>query len=97
MTITAKYPGKCGKCGARIPKGARIEWHGRGRGVTCASCAGLDGGDGAELQDGPRLDTDGTPIALVRPYPGARRSEWRRGYEATGHRCEDAPCCGCCS
>ena len=43
-----------------------------------------------------KRDTDGTPLALVYPYPGARRREWRRGYENTGHRCEDAPCCGCC-
>ncbi len=36
-----------------------------------------------------RRDTDGTPLAMT-------RNGWRRGYEATGHRCIDAPCCGCC-
>jgi hypothetical protein len=25
------------------------------------------------------------------------RYGWRAGYEHTGRRCEDAPCCGCCS
>lgn len=97
MMITAKYRGTCRDCGRRIAKGETIDWHGRGRGVSCADCAGIDREQvDPDLPAGMKRDTDGTPMALVRPYPGARRREWRRGYEHTGIRCEDAPCCGCC-
>lgn len=64
-------------------------------GGTCRTCskpfaAGEQinyGGKGAVTHK------DCTPVAAVRV---GRRTEIYQGYSATGRRCEDAPCCGCC-
>jgi hypothetical protein len=98
--ITARYPATCADCGASLPKGSRIRYYGRGK-VYGLECHDRDGSsssddDGAEYSErlsrerGRRVDSDGTPLAMT-------RYGWRRGYEATGIRCMDAPCCGCCS
>jgi hypothetical protein len=78
--------------------------------IACASADGLTeqrwygaptSGRFVEVLAGRRIgrkaaptDIDGTPIAYV--SVGGGRRAWRRGYSATGHRCIDAPCCGCC-
>ena len=60
---------------------------------NCRSCDGtgshLVGDVAANPNRHPKLDTDGTPLAWT-------RHGWRRGVAHTGHRCIDAPCCGCC-
>lgn len=45
---------------------------------------------------GPGAVTHGScrPLAAVRGYRG--RVTVRGGVDATGRRCIDAPCCGCC-
>jgi hypothetical protein len=35
--ITAKYDGKCRKCGKALPKGSTVLWE-KGRGVFCTGC-----------------------------------------------------------
>jgi hypothetical protein len=103
-----RYPGQCSAGGERLDAGARAFYDPSDRSVTCtnlehAKLAGLTkdvwkGAPGSgqwvetlsEIRIHPGLkDTDGTPLA--RTSHGLRR-----GYEHTGHRCEDAPCCGCC-
>ncbi len=37
MTITAKYPGRCTKCGGHIPVGEQIEWI-KGTGASHVKC-----------------------------------------------------------
>ena len=37
MSITAKYPGKCTKCGGHIAAGEKIDWD-RGRGASHCNC-----------------------------------------------------------
>ena len=57
----------------------------------CADCRGIIA-KGASINYGGRnavTHEDCTPFA-------ATRYGVRRGYEATGSRCIDAPCCGCC-
>lgn len=58
---------------------------------------------GADIKPGDEINYGGRnavscvtcrPLASVRGYRG--RPTVRGGYEATGARCEDAPCCGCC-
>ena len=69
--ITARYPGRCGECGATFDRGMLINYGGRGA-VSHATCR---------------------PLARVSTRYGTRVYA---GYENTGRRCEDAPCCGCC-
>ncbi len=97
-TIRLRYPARCADCGAELPQGAKAKYYGPRRvyGIGCHANGNGEADDDG-LPAGMRRDTDGTPMALVYPYQGARRPEWRRGYSATGIRCEDAPCCGCCS
>lgn len=62
---------------------------------TCGSC-------GEPIEVGSTINYGGRgavahvncqPVARVRVGRGTRVY---RGYSATGRRCEDAPCCGCC-
>lgn len=39
MTISAKYPGVCNKCGGAISPGQQIEWA-KGAGATHSACGG---------------------------------------------------------
>ena len=40
-TITLKYAGKCKDCGARLPKGSKAKWYGKGI-VYGLDCHGSD-------------------------------------------------------
>lgn len=100
-TMQSKFPGTCRECNARVPRGATIVYHGRGAGITCQSCAeGADDGEpvcedtGAGLESGT-LASDRqlarAGITCVRTSSGWSGTRNSRG------RCEDAPCCGCCT
>lgn len=62
---------------------------------TCRACGGpIAPGD--TINHGGRGATthvDCKPVARVTTRYGSRVYH---GYEHTGRRCEDAPCCGCC-
>jgi len=101
-TITLKYEAVCADCGAKLPVGATARWYGRGRiyGVGCHEKPE----DTAKAPRRARRDLtayergDRTPGAIASHYD-------RRGVYSVdgtfmgtwGRRCEDAPCCGCCS
>ena len=100
-TIIAKYPGKCAACGESIKRGETINFFGRGHAehVTCTQGrdedaeeygederAGLEPGT---LASDRRLARNG--LSVVRLSSGHVMTQNSRG------RCEDAPCCGCCS
>lgn len=66
------------------------------RSDTCRECSG-------SIAAGERINYGG-PGAVThehcRPLASVRTRYGRRVYggaSATGSRCEDAPCCGCCS
>lgn len=42
IEMNLKYPGKCCECAARLPKGTRAVWHGKGK-VYCLTC--INGGE----------------------------------------------------
>lgn len=96
-TMHSKFPGVCRECNARVPRGATITYHGRGAGITCAACSGVPVGDedeAAGLESGTlasdrRLARAG--VSCVRTSSGWSGTRNSRG------RCEDAPCCGCCT
>lgn len=100
-TMTAKYPGVCKRTGQRINVGDTINYYGRGH----AELVDSDDQDSASNDD---QDQDGA----WPPSQATLRSDRRLARQglsvirfSSGHvmtqnsrgRCEDAPCCGCCS
>lgn len=96
-TMTAKYPGTCAACGEPIRRGDSINFFGRGHAehAECASEALSDEEDeraGLEpgtLANDRRLAKRG--LTVIRFASGEVQTQNSRG------RCEDAPCCGCCT
>lgn len=94
----AKYPGKCGECGGKIAAGSQMDYdrHApRGLKAFHADCNDTD--PNPDTANRPRRGEDGALYFAGDARPVAMtRNGWRHGYEHTGRRCEDAPCCGCC-
>ena len=94
MTIKARFRSACGSCGKPINAGESCEWV-RGsaaRHVDCHAAQNADDADGASLA---RVRPSGN-----RPRYGSRYTRFSSGAEVFTNargRCEDAPCCGCCS
>lgn len=106
-TMTAKYPGICKRTGRKIHPGDTIKFHGRGNVELVAHCDDGEPGDimigvedererecgfppsQATLANDRRLAQQG--LSVFRFASGAVMTQNSRG------RCEDAPCCGCCS
>lgn len=100
--MALRYAGTC-TGGERLAAGARAFYDPADRSVTCsnldhAEAAGLTsekwigsptGGSYQRVLTDGRRDIDGAKVVNT-------RYGRRRGYEWTGSRCEDAPCCGCC-
>ena len=83
MTITARFDSVCPTCGAGIEAGTRVEWT-RGVKATHETCAPATAATRA--RQGKRHGSRYTRFSS-----GAEHFTNRAG------RCEDAPCCGCCS
>jgi hypothetical protein len=96
--MTAKYPGVCKRTGQPIRVGDTINYYGRGH----AELANVDGEDSepacedeaagfepGTMANDRRLARRG--LSVARFSSGAVMTQNSRG------RCEDAPCCGCCS
>lgn len=89
MTITAKFPSTCTACAGRILKGQTIEWVKGQKTARHTSCA--DGGGVAIVGGAATTARAGRWSRYTRFAGGAEVFMNERG------RCEDAPCCGCCS
>lgn len=93
LTIKAKFPGVCRNCKARISKGSTIAYYGRGAGISCAACVSDTG-----LEPGTLVDTFASDRALARSGLTVVRFPSGDSYTRNSlGRCEDAPCCGCCT
>lgn len=99
--ISLKYPAKCRDCGADLEVGAKARYYGRGRvyGVECHSPV-LDGVTGYRFANGSRVkprhfENAGHEASYYDPHGAYSPDGTYLG--STGPRCEDAPCCGCCS
>lgn len=86
MTLKAKYPGTCAGCNKAIVPGQKINWQ-CGRKPSHVDC------ELARLQAAatPAPKWEGGRILVTEFSSGATVYRNARG------RCEDAPCCGCCS
>jgi hypothetical protein len=83
-TITARFAGACRRCGGEIAVGDTIRFGGRGLTYHLAADCGttlIDVGYGPPR----RVSTAYFPSTGETIYRNARG------------RCEDAPCCGCCT
>ena len=80
--ITAKYESTCRDCGGLILPGMTINYHRQARrGNKTAHASCKDATAGAQ----------GPSVVVTRFSSGAEI------YRNSAGRCEDAPCCGCCS
>jgi hypothetical protein len=91
MTITARFDSTCTQCSKPVYKGQSVEWTRGARGVYHTDCtaAATDRPSTAEPSRNPRRR--GARSHYTRFAGGAEVFTNARG------RCEDAPCCGCCS
>jgi hypothetical protein len=104
-TMTAKFPGYCASTGARIMPGDTIDYHGRGRSILRAR-ASTDSSAGASARDvdapdiresDVQLEPAGAYARLRAPVSDHIVIGGQSYYRNTRGRCEDAPCCGCCT
>jgi hypothetical protein len=88
--MTNRYKGRCSECGAYVParRGKCFKPAGARRySVLCASCA-------AE----PASPPPGRPdLVSERCHVAYFPSTGQYLYQNKAGRCEDAPCCGCCT
>jgi hypothetical protein len=92
--MNSKYAGKCGECGQRFPAGTLIDYDRnapKGLKAFHADCNDASAGT-AEAPYGEFGSTEWNN----RPTHEIRTSEGTY-YQRAGGRCEDAPCCGCCT
>jgi hypothetical protein len=90
MTITARFPSTCTACKKRINAGESIEWT---RGVKTVQHTDCSSTSTATLGSTHR------PSRFPSRYGSnyARFSSGAETFTNKAGRCEDAPCCGCCS
>jgi hypothetical protein len=104
--MIARFPGTCGACGEAIAKGDPINFYGKGH-AEHADCE--DPGNPAHLHPDD-YDESGTEEGFPpsRAELASDRRAARNGLtvirtsggtftQNSRGRCEDAPCCGCCT
>jgi hypothetical protein len=107
--MNLRYPGTCKVCGDSIPKGESAYWDAAEKTVTChkIDCCDADGLVTHKALTGPwdkRTDLrERTEKRIGSAAPSPTRiitTVFNSGAVVTQNargRCEDAPCCGCCS
>jgi hypothetical protein len=86
-TMQARYPGYCTRTGARILPGDLIDYHGKGRSILRARA----GASARPDLDAPDIRPTDVGVSDHIVIGGQSYYRNRNG------RCEDAPCCGCCT
>ena len=84
-TMTARFPGTCARTGAPIAPGDTIDYHGKGRSILRARASTRD-------LDAPEIRESDLQLAVDHLVIGGQSY-----YRNRRGRCEDAPCCGCCT
>lgn len=89
--MTARYAGRCIGCGGEILPGMTIRHEGRKRSfhAEAADC-GIDDYSNINPVTGDRMSNSAS-VVVTEFSSGARVTRNSNG------RCEDAPCCGCCT
>ena len=86
-TMPAKFSGTCSRTGRRIQRGQMIVYDTVKR---TASLLNFDGFEGRENAAGDYIRPD--YVSHVIDFGSGRQY-----YRNKAGRCEDAPCCGCCT
>lgn len=88
--MSNRYPGRCAQCDIMVPARAGTLSKGAGRTwlVYCPDCAAGAESPGAEAARISRGNATS--------YGVVTSTGWV-GYRNRAGRCEDAPCCGCCT
>lgn len=100
-TMTAKYPGTCKRTGQPIHVGDTINYFGRGHAELVSADNESYDPDVDEYREGgfpPSRDELASDRRLAKR--GLSVIRFSSGHVMTQNakgRCEDAPCCGCCS
>ncbi len=71
--ITTKYPGKCGKCGASIPAGERVEWDSKTKQIAHGECPG--GNSKSVTAQAPRRPAAEIQYEPIPVMPGSEEQE----------------------
>lgn len=91
--IENRYPGKCSWCGTQVGPGVGLAIKVRGRWVIYCRAKGHV----------PHVREDGSEGPMLRAFPAPRvvaftfAESGETVYRNAKGRCEDAPCCGCCT
>jgi hypothetical protein len=94
--MESRYAGKCRACGARFAAGTLIEYDragARGRKAQHVDCEAPENGRDDAIKGWGEFGSsewDNRPTVEIRTASGTF-------YQRAGGRCEDAPCCGCCT
>ena len=109
-TITLKYDGECRDCGATLLAGARARYYGRGRvyGTECHE----QKPQRQTAEQRSRAELHSSTLSWQGHGNQHAAAQYMSALDPTGFynaagecigrtnpagRCEDAPCCGCCS
>lgn len=103
-TMLSKYPGTCRACGESINRGEQIAWS-KATGAMHLECFHGEQDDAQEYGDDesedswpPSRATLESDRRVARQGLSVIRFSSGRVMTQNSHgRCEDAPCCGCCS
>jgi hypothetical protein len=103
-TMQAKYPGRCSRTGQRIQRGQTIIYNTETRTATLPAETGGKREQWNE-EDYPSLGLTESLEGFPRRINGSadyvshvfQFGDGREYYRNKNGRCEDAPCCGCCT
>lgn len=97
--ITLRYPAKCRDCGAQLKKGTRARWYGKGKvyGNTCHELTGSHKTGGLYPRRTSNHESPGMTASRYDPTGFYTAGGTLLGRTNANGRCEDAPCCGCCT
>ena len=94
--MESRYAGTCRTCGVRFAAGTMIEYDrtgARGRKAQHIDCDAPSNGAGEAIGsygEYGSTEWNNRPTHEIRTSGGTF-------YQRAGGRCEDAPCCGCCT
>jgi len=103
--MNLRYAGTCKVCGVAVPAGTNAFWDAGARTVTCYNIACCEA-DGLTTQEWKGSPVSGQFVAvraarrIGAPAPSVITTVFNSGAVVTVNRngrCEDAPCCGCCT
>ena len=100
-TIKAQFVATCKRCGEAIAVGQSMRYGGRGRTYHLKSQCPMGGPSNVGARGGDVTDDEeGVARGYHNPRAVSHYTRFSSGAEVFVNkrgRCEDAPCCGCCS